>query len=110
MVSDIQLDQCFQVKDILLEEVISERLVHSAYYVNQNLLSIHYNSIHCWFVLSKVSQMSLATCSLLRQTRSHIGYAMACMYTGCPKKMLTPFSASFNNIPNTIAQITTTRI
>ena len=41
MVSDNQLDQYFQfVKDMLLEEVISEPLIHSAYYVNQNLLTI----------------------------------------------------------------------
>ena len=42
MVSDNQLDQYFQfVKDLLLEErVISEPLVHSAYYVNQNLPTI----------------------------------------------------------------------
>ncbi len=60
MVSDNQLDQYFQfVKDMLLEEVISEPLIHSAYYVNQNLPTIwakkcshvHDNSIHCWFVL-----------------------------------------------------------
>ncbi len=37
IVSDNQLDQYFQfVKDMLLEEVISEPLIHSAYYINQN--------------------------------------------------------------------------
>ncbi len=41
MVSDNQLDQYFQfVKDMLLEEVLSEPPIHAAYYVNQNLLSI----------------------------------------------------------------------
>ena len=39
MVSDNQQDQHFQlVKDMLLEEVISEPLIHSPY-VNQNFLS-----------------------------------------------------------------------
>ena len=37
MVSDDQLDQYFQfVKDMLLEEDITEPLIHSARYVNQN--------------------------------------------------------------------------
>ncbi len=73
MVSDNQLDQYFQfVKDILLEELIGEPIIHSAYYVNQNLHAIHDKSVHCWFVLSEISQMSLATCSLLRQSRSHM--------------------------------------
>ncbi len=41
MVSDNQLDQYFQiVKDMPLEEVISEPLIHPAYYVNQNLPTI----------------------------------------------------------------------
>ena len=39
MVSDNQWDQYFQfVKDMLLEDVISEPLIHSAYYVNQNTI------------------------------------------------------------------------
>ena len=29
-------------------------------------------SIHCWFVLSEISQMALATCSLLPHRRSHM--------------------------------------
>ena len=40
MVSDNQLDQYsvfVKDKDMLLEEVISEPLIHSAYYINQNL-------------------------------------------------------------------------
>ena len=38
MVSDNQLDQYFQfVKDVLLEEVISEPLIRSAYYINRKL-------------------------------------------------------------------------
>ncbi len=41
-VSGNQLDQNFQfVKDMLLEEVISEPLIHSAYHINQNLPTIH---------------------------------------------------------------------
>ncbi len=41
MVCDNQLDQYFQfVKDMLLDEVISEPLMDPAYYANQNLLSI----------------------------------------------------------------------
>ena len=65
-----------------MEDVISEPLIHSAH-VNQNLptiqglgklmqLYVHDNSIHCWFALYEISQMSLATCSLLRQSRSHL--------------------------------------
>ena len=39
MVSD---NQYFQfVKDMLLEEVICEKLIHSAYNINQNLPTIH---------------------------------------------------------------------
>ncbi len=42
MGSDNQLDQYFQfVKDLLLEEVVSEPLIYSAYYVNQNLPTYH---------------------------------------------------------------------
>ena len=42
MVSDNQLDQYFKfVKDMLLEEFISEPLIHSAYYVKQNLPTIY---------------------------------------------------------------------
>ena len=38
MVSDNRLDQYFQfVKDMPLEEVISEPLIHPASYINQNL-------------------------------------------------------------------------
>ncbi len=41
MVSDNQLDQYFQfVKDMLLEGVNGEPLIHSAYYINQNLHTI----------------------------------------------------------------------
>ena len=58
MVSDNQPDQYFQfVKGMLLEEVISEPLIYSAYYVNQSLATIQgldkvmqlctYISIHC---------------------------------------------------------------
>ena len=61
---------------MLLEEVISEPLIHSTY-VNQNLRSIqsvdrvHDSIACCWFVLSDISQM-LGTCSLLQQSRSCI--------------------------------------
>ncbi len=81
MVSD---NQCFPfVKDMLLEEIVSEPLIHSVYYVNHyfhsgfghsnvaRYMMIDDNSIHFWFVLSEISQKSLATCSLLRQSRSH---------------------------------------
>ena len=41
MVSDYQLDQyCQFVKDMLLEDIISEPLIHSAYYDNQLLHTI----------------------------------------------------------------------
>ena len=76
MVIDNQLDQYFQfvMDDMLVEEVISESLIYSAY-VNQNFHTIHGldkvmqhyvhdNNIHCWFVVSEISQMSLANCSL----------------------------------------------
>ena len=36
MVSDNHPDQYFQFVKMLLEEVISEPLIHSVYYVNQN--------------------------------------------------------------------------
>ena len=60
MVRDNQLDQYFRfVKDMLLEEVISDPLIYSAYYVNQNWSTIQSNTaivhdnsiIYCWFVL-----------------------------------------------------------
>ena len=75
--SDNQLDQYFQfVKDMLLEKkFISEQLICSAYNQNYHSCSQHNNCIHCSFVLSGTSQMSLATLSLLRQSRSH--YARA---------------------------------
>ena len=85
MVSDNQLDQYFQfVKDMLLEEVCSWTTHRSIlrtvsiktclpFRVWTKEYRQHDNySIHCWFVLYETSQMSLTTCSLLRQSRPHI--------------------------------------
>ncbi len=79
MISDNQLDQYLQfVKDVLLEEVkfISEPLIHCLcqWKLAYHSCSQQDNSIHCSFVLSETSQMSLATPSLLRQSRSQMFY------------------------------------
>ena len=75
-----QLDQYFQfVEDMLLEEVISEPLI---YYASTSIKTCLIQGLdkvmqlwqkHTLLVcslLSEVSQMSLATCSLLRQIRA----------------------------------------
>ncbi len=94
MVSNNQVEQYFQfIKDMLFiisSNIISEPLVHSAYYMpgttctpittcllyhsgveQSNTANAHDSSIHSWVVLSEISQMSLATCSLLCKSRSH---------------------------------------
>ena len=78
MVSDNQGDQYLSIS----QGRASEPLIHPACYVNQNLPCIQGSdntakllcacSIHCWFVLSEISQMSLATSTLLHQNRSHM--------------------------------------
>ncbi len=75
MVSEKQLNQYFQfVKDMLLEEVISEPLIHHAHYVNKNFHSrFGQNNVALYMIIaSETCKMSLATCSLLHQSRSHM--------------------------------------
>ncbi len=64
MVSDNQLDQDFQfVKDILNRNKLVNHpsILHAMSIKTYHSWSQRDNSIHCWFVLSETSQMSLAT-------------------------------------------------
>ena len=51
-----------------IAKVNHSSILHTHTYI----LAWHDNSIHCWFVLSEINQISLVTCSLSRQSRSHI--------------------------------------
>ncbi len=44
-------------------------------------VAIYNDRLHCWCILSEISQMLLATCSLLRQNRSHIKHQTTIMFT-----------------------------
>ncbi len=69
MVSDNQLDQYLKFVKHAIGISLDEPLIHSAHCQSQHAYHFrvwtkecrqHDNSIHCWFVLSETSKMSLA--------------------------------------------------